>query len=89
MKSCLFICEILPKQDFYLFQFKIAELVSQLPSELISIKYCGISLTPNNHLKSYDSFVSYINHFDLIPQCMILKYDIDIIGTINIPVNIL
>ena len=31
MKSCHFICEILPKQDFYLFQFKIAELVSQLP----------------------------------------------------------
>ena len=31
MKSCYFICEILPKQDFYRFQFKIAELVSQLP----------------------------------------------------------
>ena len=32
MKRRHFICEILAKQDFYLFQFKIAELVSQLPT---------------------------------------------------------
>ena len=31
MKRRHFICEILAKQDFYLFQFKIAELVSHLP----------------------------------------------------------
>ena len=35
MKSCHFICEIQPKQDFYLFQYKIAELVSQLPNVFI------------------------------------------------------
>ena len=33
MKRRHFICEILAKQDFYLFQFKIAELVSQLPND--------------------------------------------------------
>ena len=38
MKGCHFIYEILTKQDFYLFQFKIAEPVSQLPIYIIREK---------------------------------------------------
>ena len=43
MKGCHFIYEILTKQDFYLFQFKIAEPVSQLPKKTLKkIEYADI-----------------------------------------------
>ena len=54
MKSCHFICEILPKQDFYLFQFKIAELVSQLPNE-VNYKGMYYYLKQQDYGTLYDS----------------------------------